>query len=137
MALGQKLRERAAELGLSGSEVARRAHLDERRYGHYVRGVREPDLVTLLRICEVLLTTPNELLLDAPMGKGKKQSQPALPENRGMAESGPACDFQTKPDGREKRLAQLVAAAQELDADDLAAFTVQIKAVAALRKKKR
>ena len=45
-----KLRERAAQLGISNAEVARRAGLSERRYGHYVSGVREPDLRTLLTI---------------------------------------------------------------------------------------
>lgn len=34
-------RERA-QLGLTDAEVARRAGLNERRYGHYVRGNREP-----------------------------------------------------------------------------------------------
>jgi transcriptional regulator with XRE-family HTH domain len=61
-ALGQKLRSRAKDLGLSNAEVARRAGLSERRYGFYVTGDREPDLSTLLRICKVLATTPNTLL---------------------------------------------------------------------------
>jgi transcriptional regulator with XRE-family HTH domain len=57
-----KLRDRAAELGLSNAEVARRAGLTERRYAHYVSGDREPDLTTLVRIAGVLQTTPNSLL---------------------------------------------------------------------------
>ena len=61
--LAHRLRERARELKLSDAEVARRAGLAERRYGHYVRGAREPDLATLLRICSVLSLTPNDLLL--------------------------------------------------------------------------
>lgn len=60
--LGQRLRSRARELGLSNAEVARRAGLSERRYGFYVTGDHEPDLSTLLRICKVLATTPNILL---------------------------------------------------------------------------
>lgn len=59
---GKMLRERARQLNLSDAEVARRAGLNERRYGHYVTGKREPDLATLLRICGVLKTTPNVLL---------------------------------------------------------------------------
>jgi len=59
----KRLRERARYLHLSDAEVARRAGLSERRYGHYVRGVREPNFATLLRICPVLDVTPNELLL--------------------------------------------------------------------------
>ena len=50
-------------MGLTDAEVGRRAGLSERRYGNYVRGAREPDLATVLRICSVLGVTPNELLL--------------------------------------------------------------------------
>lgn len=59
----KRLRERARQLELSDAEVARRAGLAERRYGHYVRGLREPDFATLIRICAVLDVTPNDLLL--------------------------------------------------------------------------
>lgn len=62
----KRLRERARGLELSDAEVARRAGLSERRYGHYVRGTREPDFATLLRICAVLNATPNDLLLPTP-----------------------------------------------------------------------
>jgi len=60
--LGKRLRERARQLNLSDAEVARRAGLNERRYGHYVTGMREPNLETLVRICAVLEITPNEVL---------------------------------------------------------------------------
>lgn len=60
-----RLRERAAELGISHAEAARRAGLSERRYSHYVSGIREPDLATLVRIAEALQTT-----LDALLGVG-------------------------------------------------------------------
>ncbi|MGE5517260.1 MAG: helix-turn-helix domain-containing protein [Bacteroidota bacterium] len=60
--LSRNLRRRAKDLGLSDAEVARRAGLSERRYGHYVTGTREPDFATFLRICEVLAVTPNDLL---------------------------------------------------------------------------
>src|SRR6266851_4068697 len=61
----RRIRERARELGLSDAEVARRAGLSERRYSYYATGEREPSLPTLVRICGVLATTPNELLLEA------------------------------------------------------------------------
>ena len=64
--LGQKLRQRARELGLSDAEVARRAGLATTRYGHYVSDYREPDLATFSRICGVLGTTPNDLLAFGP-----------------------------------------------------------------------
>jgi transcriptional regulator with XRE-family HTH domain len=57
-----KLRKRAEELGISNAEAGRRVGLSERRYGHYISGAREPDLATLVRIAEVLETTPNNLL---------------------------------------------------------------------------
>src|SRR5260221_13209591 len=60
--LGKRLRARAKELGLSDSEVARRAGLEPTRYGHYVAGRRKPEYVTLGRICEVLGVTPNDML---------------------------------------------------------------------------
>src|ERR1700675_604131 len=63
----KRLRERARQLELSDAEVARRANLAERRYGHYVRGTRQPDFRTLLRIGAVLDVTPNDLLIaDSP-----------------------------------------------------------------------
>ena len=68
----QRIRERARELGLSDAEVARRAGLSERRYGYYATGEREPNLATLIRICEVLAASPNDLLL--PESKPPPQS---------------------------------------------------------------
>lgn len=72
-ALARSLRRRAGELGLSHAEIARRAGVSERRYGHYVAGRNEPDLATLLRIAEVLQTSPNKLLgFDAETDKSKR-----------------------------------------------------------------
>ena len=60
--IGDRLRARAAELGLSGAEVARRAGLTATRYGHYLQDIREPDLATLVRVCRVLGLRPDVLL---------------------------------------------------------------------------
>ena len=60
--IGDRLKSRAAELGLSGAEVARRAGLTATRYGHYLQDIREPDLATLIRICRVLALRPDLLL---------------------------------------------------------------------------
>jgi transcriptional regulator with XRE-family HTH domain len=57
-----RLRTRITSLGLSNAEVARRAGLDPRRFGHYATGHREPDFKTLLTICRVLTTDPNTML---------------------------------------------------------------------------
>src|SRR5262249_22302162 len=58
-----RLRERARELGLSDAEVARRAGLSERRYSYYTTGEAEPNLATLIPICDGLRVTPNDLFL--------------------------------------------------------------------------
>jgi transcriptional regulator with XRE-family HTH domain len=55
--------------------VARRAGLAERRYGHYVRNTHEPDYATLVRICEALDVTPNDLLLPAPVARQSQQDR--------------------------------------------------------------
>lgn len=60
--LGEKLRTRARELGLSDAEVARRLGLSQSRYANYVVDKREPDFRTFIRICRVLGTTPDVLL---------------------------------------------------------------------------
>jgi transcriptional regulator with XRE-family HTH domain len=56
------LRNKITELGLTHAEVAKRCQLEIRRFHHYVVGDREPDLQTLVRISQVLNTTPDFLL---------------------------------------------------------------------------
>ena len=106
-AFAKRLRDRARELGLSDAEVARRAGLAERRYGHYTRGVRQPDFQTLLRICKVLGNTPNDLLIK-PAAKIKPQ---------------------------ERWQERLWAAGVQLDPDDLKIAVGQIEVFIDLRKK--
>lgn len=60
--LGEKLRIRARELGLTDAEVARRVGLSQSRYANYVVNKREPDFATFIKICRVLGTTPDLLL---------------------------------------------------------------------------
>lgn len=105
--LGRRLRERARQLQLSDAEVARRAGLAERRYGHYVRGTREPDLATVLRICAVLNVTPNELLLT--------EVDPKISEPRAAL------------------MARLAATARQLSAEDLGLAIQQVEAFLAHR----
>jgi transcriptional regulator with XRE-family HTH domain len=70
----QRLQERARELGLSQVDVARLAGLNERRFNHYARGRRQPDLATLVRIASTLKTTPNWLLgVEAGSTTGPRQ----------------------------------------------------------------
>ena len=104
--LGQRLRRRARELGLSDAEIARRAGLTTTRYGHYVSDYREPDLVTFGRICGVLGITPNHLLA-----------------------------FEAEPDGMEAARALVVHSAAVMDAATLetAAKVMQALAISSLR----
>jgi|GraSoiStandDraft_11_1057310.scaffolds.fasta_scaffold370970_1 transcriptional regulator with XRE-family HTH domain len=103
MDLGEQLRARALELGLSDAEVARRVGLGARRYGHYVTGQREPDLRTLLLICKVLDTSPNQLL---GLESAKK-----------------------KKSGRDKLVERLMAAVSTLDDDQLHLAIAQVEAI--------
>ena len=98
-----KLRERAAQLGISNAEVARRAGLSERRYGHYVSGVREPDLLT---IAMTLGTTPDVLL--------------------GVVDAKPSSQRQDLQD-------RILSALAALPEDDLQTLAIQIEALAAAR----
>jgi transcriptional regulator with XRE-family HTH domain len=103
----KRLRDRARQLELSDADVARRAGLSERRHGHYVRGAREPDFKTLMRICAVLDATPNDLLLaDAPS---------------------------KRPSTHDRWLSRLVAASRKLDTNDVKLAVRQIEALAAHR----
>jgi transcriptional regulator with XRE-family HTH domain len=60
--VGKRLQERARVLGLSYSAVATRLDMSQQRYANYVRDTTEPDFRTLMRICDVLLTTPDHVL---------------------------------------------------------------------------
>ena len=65
--MGQRLRERARELGLADATVAERLGLSQQRYQNYVSDQTEPDLETLVRICRALATEPSLVLgFEAP-----------------------------------------------------------------------
>lgn len=103
------LKKRAQELGLSNAEVARRAGLTERRYGNYITGRREPDLATLVRIANVLGSSPNSLL-----------------------------DFETTakaPTADDLLKAKIASAMQTLSGNDLEVMAVAVEAVATHRSK--
>ena len=103
----RRLREWARELGLSDAEVARCARLSERRYGYYATGEREPNLAALVRICEVLGATPNDML---------------LPEGRPPAQSG-----------RDRLLARITAATDSLNLSELELAACQLECLRAHR----
>jgi len=107
----KKLQERAKHLGISNAEAARRSGLDERRYGHYSSGRREPDLATLVRIAEALGTTPNWLL-------GISATDVSDPELSGLVDR-----FSNASNGMTK---------QELEM-----FVIQAEAVVAAKRKRQ
>ena len=91
--IGSRLRARARALGLSDAEIARRLGFGPSRYTNYISDLREPDFATLLRICELLETTPNAIL--------------------GVDGQGPP------PTGMEVLRERIAAAARAMDADTL------------------
>ena len=60
--LGERLKERTRELGLTDTEVARRLGLSQARYSHYANDVHEPDLETLVRIAQALGLSADQAL---------------------------------------------------------------------------
>ena len=104
--LANQLRRLGVDRGISNAEVARRCGIEERTYANYCTGKREPDLETILRICQKMGVTPNDLLLqeDAP------QEQ------------------------REKLIRRLAASLAEVSTGDITAVTVAIEALVATRR---
>lgn len=98
-----RLKERAAQLGISDRQAARQCGLEERRYAHYAGGRREPDMETLVRIAHGLGTTPNWLL--------------------GLDHEG------KKPNKRGAMLERLSAAARQVSDEELRILTIQAEAL--------
>jgi transcriptional regulator with XRE-family HTH domain len=57
-----RLRAAARRLSLSDGEIARRLGISQQRFTHYANGTRKPDFSMLVKICQVLAVTPNDLL---------------------------------------------------------------------------
>lgn len=76
----ENLKARTRAMGLSQVELARRLDLDPRRVGHYMTGLREPDLAMLARLVRALDTSSDALIgtatvASAPDGSNKLRSQ--------------------------------------------------------------
>ena len=102
----KRLREKAAQLGMSIAETARRCGIGERRFTYYAAGTREPDLRSLVRIADTLDTSTDVLL-------GR--------------------DVSPKKDERGKMLDRLMFAGRSLTDEQLRLAAVQIEAIAALK----
>lgn len=60
--LGERLRDRRIELGLSQNEVAQLSQVDLANYGKVERGVGNPTLLTILQLSVTLEAEPEALL---------------------------------------------------------------------------
>lgn len=63
--LGRRIRIRRQELGLIQTEIAVYADISPSFFGHIERGSRKASMETLLKIANVLQTTPDRLLVDS------------------------------------------------------------------------
>ncbi|MFO1077982.1 MAG: helix-turn-helix transcriptional regulator [Planctomycetota bacterium] len=64
-AFGLAVRQRREQLGYSQEQFAFEAELDRTYVSGIERGIRNPTLKTMIRLCKVLKTQPSTLLKDA------------------------------------------------------------------------
>lgn len=62
MKVGARIRAAYEALGISQAEAARRVGMSPQRFGNYCTGKRPPDIQSIIRIAQVLQTTPDALL---------------------------------------------------------------------------
>jgi transcriptional regulator with XRE-family HTH domain len=77
----KRIRDRAAELGLSLAQVARKADVSERSFAHYAADRSEPDLASLVRIARALGVT-TDYLVGVEVRKGGDKSDGGLARQR-------------------------------------------------------
>ena len=73
--IGNRLLTFRKRLGMTQMEVAEAAGMADRTYADIERGSANMRLETLLRICEVLHVTPNEILTRAESARTLKQDE--------------------------------------------------------------
>lgn len=76
MSIGQRIRERREELGLSQAELARRLGVSQSTVGNYEAGISSPNGENLLRLFDCLETEPNILFQDSYRGGKRVLSGP-------------------------------------------------------------
>lgn len=67
-AIGNKLLAIRKQMGMTQAEVAEAAGLSDRTYADIERGTVNMRIETILRICQVLHITPDEVLTEEPQG---------------------------------------------------------------------
>lgn len=71
--IGKKLFSFRKRMGMTQAEVAEAAGLSDRTYADIERGSVNMRIETILRICEVLHITPDEILTDDSISPASKQ----------------------------------------------------------------
>lgn len=71
--IGNKLFSFRKRMGMTQAEVAEAAGLSDRTYADIERGSVNMRIETILRICEVLHITPDEILTDDSISPASKQ----------------------------------------------------------------
>ena len=73
--IGNKLYSFRKKMGMTQAEVAEAAGLSDRTYADIERGSVNMRIETILRICEVLHITPDEILTDDSVSPASKQEE--------------------------------------------------------------
>ena len=73
--IGNKLFSFRKRMGMTQAEVAEAAGLSDRTYADIERGSVNMRIETILRICEVLHITPDEILTDDSIAPASKQDE--------------------------------------------------------------
>ena len=76
--IGKRIAHRRKELGLKQSEVEEKADLSQKYLSNIERGISIPSLEVLMRLAEVLKTTPDEFLLETPANEEWKNTAKLL-----------------------------------------------------------
>ena len=76
--IGKRIARRRKELGLKQSEVEEKADISYKYLSNIERGISIPSLEVLMRLAEVLKTTPDEFLLETPANEEWKNAAKLL-----------------------------------------------------------
>ena len=75
MVIGEKLYKIRKKTGLSQEEAAWQAGISDRAYANIERGTANPRLDTLIKICNVLGITPDDVLTDGKDSPPMRQEE--------------------------------------------------------------
>lgn len=71
--IGKRIAKRRKELGMKQYEICEKAELSDKYLSNIERAVSLPSLEVFMKLCEVLDTTPNALLLGTSENADKSQ----------------------------------------------------------------